>query len=364
MYEQQQLQALIQTAVDGILSITHDGRIQLFNPASERLFGWRADEVMGRNVSMLMPPHYAHQHDLFIKNYLDTGTAKIIGIGRKVEGLRKDGSTFPMSLSVGEYAETGGQRHFVGIVRDSTNEVAEQERVQGLQRQLELIGRHSAVTEMGAALAHELNQPLTAIDLFLAAAERALDTDPEKARHLFDRVRQEAARAGGIVKRIRQMVERGDGEPAFFKLNDSITHAVELCRVVERQGKAIHIAPVEEITLFGDEIQIHQILVNLIKNALDATQGNSERQIDIITSQTPTDIAVDVVDNGPGVDVNFQDKLFDSFSSTKKEGLGIGLSICRNIAENHGGSLTYVPPTDHTHPLKGACFRLRLPHAE
>lgn len=359
MYEQQQLRALIDTAVDGILSIAADGRVRLYNRASEEIFGYMPGEVLGQNVAMLMPGHYADRHQGFIEHYLETGEARIIGIGRKVEGLRKDGTVFPMDLSVGEFSDNG-ERHFVGIVRDLTDEAAARDRMQSLQTQLETIGRHTAVTEMGAALAHELNQPLTAIDLFLVAAERELEKNPARAKELFARVRGEAARAGAIVRRIRQMVERSDGEHTEFPLSSVISSAVELCSVVDRERTHIDVTPVPPVKIHGDETQLRMILVNLIKNALDAMEDQLDRKI-TIHAEAGDAVTIDVCDNGPGISADIEDRLFEPFSSTKRKGLGIGLSICRTIAEGHGGTLIQISPADQTRGLGGACFRLKLP---
>ena len=309
-----------------------------------------------------MPEPYAAAHEGYLRRYIETGEARIIGIGRQVEGLRADGTTFPVHLSVGEFVDEG-DRHFVGILRDLTEEVAERRRAQDSQSQLELIGRHAAVSEMGAALAHELNQPLTAIDLFLVAAERQLDTDPDRARALFSRVRAEAERAGGIVRRIRQMVERSDGEKMPFPLGQAVEEAVELCRLVERSTGAVTIGAPPDDAVFGDLTQIRMILVNLIKNGLDATEGQAQRHV--LVRGRPGDMAtVEVLDSGPGVEPDFAERLFQPFSSTKARGLGIGLSICRTIAEAHGGRLSYVLPEAQEEGLGGALFRLELPRHE
>lgn len=362
MFEQEQLRALIDTAVDGILSISADGRVQLYNDASEKIFGYPAEEVLGQDVAMLMPAHHAHSHGQYLDNYLKTGDAKIIGVGRQTQGLKKDGTVFPIHLSVGEFRD-GGERFFVGIIRDLSDEMAERERTRTLQEQLELIGRHSAVSEMGAALAHELNQPLTAIDLFLVAAERKLADQPEEARQIFARVREEADRAGNIVRRIRQMVERSDGEHAAFDLGPVIESAVELCRTVDQRPGVITYEPGEPIEVFGDATQIRMIVVNLIKNALDAVGSSADGRV-LVRARGGDEAQIAVMDNGPGVAPDFADQLFQPFASTKAKGLGIGLSICRTIAEGHGGRLSYRQPGECPESIGGACFVLELPRHE
>ncbi|MEO1043452.1 MAG: PAS domain S-box protein [Pseudomonadota bacterium] len=359
MDEQAQLRALIDTAVDGILSISADGRLRLYNKASERIFGYKEQEVLGETIEKLMPPSYAERHQSFIDGYLAGGAPKIIGAGRQVEGLRRDGSIFPMHLSVGEFREAG-ERYFVGIVRDLSQEVAAREHNQMLQEQLEMISRYSAVNEMGAALAHELNQPLTAIELFLAAADRQLDGQSSTLREIFHRVREEAGRAGNIVRRIREMVERTDGERTTFRIRGVIESAADLCQLVDRKGKSIQLGEIADTDAFGDPTQIRMILVNLIKNALDATDGLADRQV-LIESSIKDRIRIDVLDNGPGVSPEFESALFEPFLTTKEKGLGIGLSICRTIAEGHGGKLTYRHADPHADKLSGAVFTLELP---
>ncbi|MBA4800823.1 MAG: PAS domain S-box protein [Euryhalocaulis sp.] len=360
-YAQEQLQALVQTAVDGIMSIDRHGVVNLYNPACEKIFGWTEAEVLGQNVSMLMPSHYSGQHDRYIGRYLDTGEKRIIGIGREVEGLRKDGAVFPMDLSVGAFTHDGEPR-FVGIVRDLTERVSAERRLRELQSQLIHMGRVSAMAEMGSSLAHELNQPLTAISLFLAAAERSLENDPDKAKGLFQRAQTEANRAGDIVRRIRQMVEQGDQEKSFISIREVIEAAVELCSVseVDRSAEIDTSQADDAAEVFADETQIRQVMVNLIKNALDATQGQSERRIRVRTEIDDDFLSVIVDDNGPGIDAEIAARLFSPFVTSKPNGLGIGLSICRNIAEAHGGSLE-LAVTDGSDSLGGARFRLGLP---
>lgn len=356
----EQLKALVATAVDAIISADAEGTIRFCNPAVERLFGWTPDELVGRNVSVLMPDGHARHHDGYMRRYLDGGTPRIIGKGREVDGLRKDGELFPLHLSVGEYV-VGKESFFVGIMRDLTNERREQARLRELEEQLAVLGRRSAVSEMGAALAHELNQPLTAIDLFLAAAERAFDSNPEKSRKLFEDAREQARRAGDMVRRIRQMVEKSDDRRTLFPLAPVLDDAVKLCHLTDASRRArIDVRGADGVMVYGDEIQIRQVLVNLIKNALEATASQPDRRV-VVDVNKRTHVEIEVTDNGPGLDESILDGLFEPFRSTKPGGLGVGLSICRSIAENHGGRLEVVLGQDTVPALTGARFRLRLP---
>lgn len=360
-FAEEQLSALIATAVDGIMCIDEAGRAELFNPACERIFGYTAEEVLGKNIRMLMPPKYAEHHDGYLHSYVNTGVKKIIGIGREVEGRRKNGDVFPMDLSVGEFRHEGVRR-FVGIVRDLSARASAERRLYELQNQVAHMGRVSAVAEMGSALAHELNQPLTAMTLYLTAAERALSQEPEKAADLFRRSKAEAARAGEIVRRIRQMVERTDHDMAMFKLSDVVGGSIDLCRIADPERNSIIAVDglPHDLEVFGDATQIQQVLINLVKNALDATAGQPERRVRV-SVRTGEALELFVEDNGPGIAPTIRDRLFSPFTSSKARGLGIGLSICRNIVEGHGGALDLVEAPPNEAPLRGACFRVRLP---
>ena len=360
-FAEEQLAALVATAVDGVICIDDRGRVELFNPACEKIFGYEQHEVLGENVKLLMPGKYAAHHDGYIEAYKDTGVKKIIGIGRDVEGRRKNGQVFPMKLSVGEFRHQD-QRRFVGIVHDLSERAASERRLRDLQWQVAHMGRVSAVAEMGSALAHELNQPLTAMTLYLTSAERALAGDPEKTADLFRRAKTEAARAGDIIRRIRQMVERTDQEMAMFNLAAVLDASIDLCRMADAGRPCdFTISGVPAgFEVFGDQTQIQQILINLIKNALDATAGQTERRVHIF-ARIGGDLQLFVEDNGPGVTTGILTRLFTPFTSSKPTGLGIGLSICRNIADAHGGALDHVSGVEPARILNGACFRLTLP---
>src|SRR5579859_5144965 len=206
------LRTIIETVPDAIIVIDERGRIDSFSSSAEKLFGWANHEVAGKNVSILMPEPYKSRHASYLERYLSTGERRIIGIGRVVVGLRRDGSTFPMELAVAEM-RLGEDRYFTGFVQDLTERQRVEKRAQDLQSELLHVSRLSAMGQMAAAIAHELNQPLTAITNFAAAAERMLEGQagvPLKALEFIGKAGTQAERAGQIIRRLRRFVERGE----------------------------------------------------------------------------------------------------------------------------------------------------------
>lgn len=353
---------VIATAVDGIVVIDAKGRALLFNQAAERLFGYPAEEVLGHNISMLMPEPWRAQHDRYLDNYLETGEARIIGIGREVQGRRKDGSTFPMYLSVGE-GRLGDARIFLGIVHDLTRHKGQEEKVRELQNELLHALRLTAMGQLTSALAHELNQPLTAVMNYMNAARRSLGAaeDPAavRVRELLEKAVDQTARAGQIIRRLRGFIEKKEPNRSLEDLNASVQEAVALGLVgaADRNVKVmVRLNPELPMFLF-DRIQIQQVIVNLLQNAAEATEEMDRREITIATAlSAPDGVEVIVADTGPGVDAKMMPRLFEPFATTKSNGLGMGLTICRSIVEAHGGRLWAVP-----NPGGGAQFRFRLP---
>jgi two-component system sensor kinase FixL len=301
------LQAIVETAPDDLITIDEAGVIQSFNPAAERMFGHRAEEVIGRNVACLMPSPYREQHDGYIGRYLRTGEKRIIGIGREVQGQRRDGTTFPLGLAVGEVQAEGG-RIFAGFVRDvSARQVAE-ERLRELQAELVHVSRLSAMGEMASALAHELNQPLTAIINYAQATRRLLGSADEKSQapllSLLDKMAQQASRAGQIIHRLRQFIAKGETERALEDVNAVVEEASALASI-GTAGKAIAVRRTFASNLppvLMDKIQIHQVVTNLIRNSVDALADVDRREIVISTRRAGADaIEIWVADTGPGL---------------------------------------------------------------
>jgi len=353
---------VVSTAVDGIVVIDAKGCVLLYNEACARLFGYEADEVIGQNVRMLMPEPFREQHDGYLHRYIATGEARIIGIGREVMGLREDGSTFPMYLSVGE-GWLEGQRIFLGILHDLTERKAHQRRLQELQNDLLHAMRLTAMGQLASALAHELNQPLTASLNYLSAARRGLQAIGEPAAtrtgELLDKAAAQTARAGQIIRRLREFIEKKEPNRAFEDLNASIYEAIALGLVGVDEGEVEIIVKLARDLppVFFDKIHVQQVMINLMRNAVEAMQGSERHQLTVTSFQpVPEMVEVIVADTGPGVNEDIRRSLFQPFTTTKEKGLGMGLAICRGIIESHGGRLW----TEHN-PGGGAQFRFRLP---
>ncbi len=352
-------QALIATAVDGVIVIDATGIVEVYNPACARLFGYAPGEVVGRNVSMLMPAPDRAAHDGYIEAYRRTGIARIIGIGREVVGQRKDGSTFPMYLSVGE-GRLNERPIFVGIIHDISDRRTAERRLQDLQAELLHVSRLTAMGQMSSGLAHELNQPLTAIMNYIKAARRTLEAveDPRVARalELADKAAAQTARAGQIIRRLRDFVEKGETHRRLEDINTTVAEAVALVLVggadVERRFAYAPDLP----QLMIDRIQIQQVVLNLVRNAVEAMAGCPRRELNVATALAGDVVEITVADTGPGLPPEVLDRLFQPFVTTKENGMGIGLSLCRTIVDAHGGELTAMPGA-----AGGAVFRFRLP---
>lgn len=347
------LRSILQTVPDAMIIIDERGRIESLSTTAERLFGYAADEACGQNVSLLMPSPYREQHDAYIGRYLETGERRIIGIGRIVVGQRKDGSTFPMHLTVGEL-RAGDRHHFTGFIRDLTDQQLTEDRLKELQSEVTHMSRFTALGEMASTLAHEINQPLTAISNYLKGSRRLLERmDGENVEMLRDAVSkaaEQALRAGQIIRRLREFVARGESERRIESLPKLIEDASTLALVGAREhGIAVsfRLDP-DAVLVLADRIQIQQVLVNLMRNAIDVmSEGGAVRRLDIATAGWPDDqVEVTVADTGSGLAPEVAKHLFQPFVTTKRKGMGLGLSICRTIVEAHGGKIWVESPSE------------------
>ena len=354
------LRSILETVPDAMVVIDHLGIVQSFSATAERLFGYTTAEICGQNVKMLMPSPYREQHDGYLKRYQAPGDRRIIGIGRVVVGLRKDGSTFPMELSVGEVKQDGRQL-FTGFVRDLTERQQTDRRLQELQDGLLHVSRLRSMGQMAAALAHELNQPLTATANYVRAALRLLDQpDPNlpRVRQAMEMAVQQTLRSGEIIRRLRAFVARGEVNRRPESVAKLIEEASALALVgAKEHGIKVMIRSNPDLpNVVVDRVQIQQVLLNLIRNAMEAMEGCDARELSVGTVMDDGSVLISVADTGSGILPEIEARLFQPFVTTKSEGMGIGLSVCRAIVEAHGGRL-WVEPNDRG----GSVFRFTLP---
>ncbi|WP_010219579.1 PAS domain S-box protein [Sphingomonas sp. PAMC 26621] len=345
MRREQHLHSILATVPDAMIVIDEQGRIASFSSAAERIFGYAENEVLGRNVDLLMPEPDRQRHDGYLAAYLAGGARTVIGAVRAVTGVRKNCATFPAELAVGETL-SGGQRIFTGFVRDLSERERTELLVRELQSELIHVSRLSAMGTMASTLAHELNQPLTAITNYLETT-RDLLVDPSAetvklVREALHEAAGQSIRAGQIVRRLRDFVARGDVEQCAEPLNALVREAANLGLIGAEQ------AGVETVLAFAsdgelvhaDRVQIQQVLVNLIRNALQAMTATPRRILTITTAvESNACMQITIADSGDGIAPDIADRLFQAFASTKPDGMGLGLSICRTIVEAHHGRI-------------------------
>ncbi len=363
LYAASEWTTLLDAAVDAIIVIDHRGRIETFNSAAEVIFGFNAQEVLGKNVSLLMPEPYRGEHDGYIRNYFETGNARIIGIGREAQGKRKSGSVFPIDLSVGE-VPTDDQPKFVGIVRDTTERKRSEEEVHQIRERLAQFGRLSTLGEMAASLAHELNQPLTAIATYTQACQRLIESgqsDDDEILAALKKCNSQAQRAGEVIRRLRQFVKKKELGRRQVSFDELFRDIAVLAEVDARDNGILLTIDVSEglPKVLVDAVQIQQVVLNLIRNGIDAmtSMNHHDEGISVTVDKSPNDqVKITVSDHGTGITKEAEKKIFQPFFTTKPSGMGLGLAICRSIIESHGGVLSFTK-----NPMGGTRFYFTLP---
>ena len=343
------LRSILDAVPDATVVIDEKGTIQSFSAAAERLFGHRQAAVIGRNVSMLMPTPYREEHDRYLTRYLTTGEKRIIGIDRVVTGQREDGSTFPMKLAVGEM-QSGEGRFFTGFIRDLTERQETEHQLQELHTELARLSRLTAMGEMASTLAHEINQPLSAISNYLQGCSRLLEPvehpNAPKIRGALAETIKQTLRAGHIIRQLREFVARGETEKRPENISKLVEEASALALVgAKEEGiKTLFRFASHTDAVLVEKVQIQQVLLNLMRNATEAMQGCDRKEL-LVTTTAPDDekVTVSVADTGSGLSEEIAERLFQPFVTTKPAGMGVGLSISKRIIEAHGGEMWAEP---------------------
>ena len=355
------LHALIDTVPDAMVVIDTGGQILSFSKGAERMFGYAEADVLGEDVSLLMPSPDRERHGSYLSHYLATGERRIIGIGRVTTARARDGATFPIDLSVGE-VDMGSKKVFAGFIRDLTESRQTENQLHSLQADLAHVSRISAMGTLATSIAHELNQPLTAIANYVEAARDLLDEpSAENLQHVREALNESAAetiRAGKIVQRLREFISRGETTRRFVSLAKLVKESTALA-LINGDARDVELQEMlteEEDLVLVDAVQIQQVLVNLIRNALEAMMDSKVKRLVISSTMTPDDrLVVTVSDSGSGLDQHIAERLFHPFVSTKASGMGLGLSICHTIINAHGGKIWAEPS-----PMGGTQFHFSL----
>ncbi len=343
-----ELRAIVDNAVDGIITIDPSGTIQSFNPAAVEIFGYSSDEVIGKNVKLLMPEPDRSQHDEYISNYQKTRQRKIIGIGREVLGQRKDGSTLPLHLAVSEI-RLEDRVMFTALVHDLTGFKRMQEEV--LQaRNLAAIG------EMAASVAHEIKNPLAGISGAIHVLRDNLAAD-ESICGVLDEILLQVERLDNSVRDLLLLSKPWNPEKQICDVRALVEDIVSSAGRQEAFGQVKFLFSGEskpEVAL--DPVMFEQVLWNLLHNAAQAMPEGG--QIECLFGREEDSVIIMVADSGDGIPFSVQDRLFRPFFTTKTQGTGLGLTICKNIIEAHNGSITIS-----SQPGKGTEAVLRLPRS-
>jgi len=358
-----EFQALLDAAVDAIVVIDVQGLIITFNRAAERMFGYTATDVLGKNVSLLMGEPYRSEHEQYVARYVETGDAHIIGKGRDVEARRANGEVFPVSLAVGE-AVHGDKRRFVGIVRDLSAQRAAEQSTRALEVKLAHVGRFNLMGEMAAGIAHEINQPLSAIATYAQAGKRVLHGSSPDIAMLTDictKIDDQARRAGQVIDNLRKFIRKQDVETQSLDVNSIVDDVLSLVEVdAHSEGIPVRVRTSKGLPrVRADAVQLQQVLLNLTRNSVDAMRGGlgKERGIIIATERAPAGcVRIRVTDHGHGVSPQLGENIFHPFVTTKRDGLGVGLAISKTIVQSFGGTLGYSE-----NPAGGAIFMVELP---
>ena len=362
--------ALLDAAVDAIIVIDAKGNIELLNHAAESMFGYTQSDVIGKNIKMLMPEPHQSKHDDYLQQYQLTGKASIIGQGRKTTGLRANKHTFPIHLSIGK-VEHASHVQFIGIVRDITEQENYRIDAQNIREKLAHVARLNTMGELVAGVAHEMNQPLSAISNYanasinLLAKKTATSSDSEspcvnaQIANIQVKIEDQVSRAIALNSRLKTFVKKRGGQREQVALNQLILDTVELAKIDTRlrdHNISVDLASNPEPYIFADHVQIQQVMLNLIRNGLDAMTQQGDQLAIASEWQDGSHIKISIIDHGAGVNDLIRHELFEPFVTSKKDGMGMGLPVSQTIIHAYGGEISF-----HENRNQGTTFSFTLP---
>lgn len=366
---QARLEAILNNAVDAIITIDDKGAIDSANPATEALFGYQVEEIVGKNVKMLMPNPYRDEHDGYLKNYLDTGIRKIIGLGREVVGQRKDGSMFPMHLAVSEI-KIGDRKLFTGIVRDISDLKAAEKKLANINEQLEARVKQRTVElqeaqadlvrsekfatlgKVSGGIAHEIRNPLNAVKTSAYFLLNAKDPNEEKIREHLQRIDRQVSLIDNVVTALSDVAKLPDANLVSTDIRNVLKTALSSVSLSKDVNSKMEF-PEDLPNVMVDSNQIVIAFKNLIRNARDAMLGGGD--LAITATVKDESVTFHVSDTGTGISAENIEKILEPLFTTKARGMGLGLSITRAIVEKNQGKLSVESELG-----TGSCFSIEL----
>ena len=355
--------AVIDTAVEALITIDNHGFIEAINQAAQQMFGYTAENLKGKNILMLIAETDHEQYEQFVTHYLEANESDMVGMGSELTGVRKDKSEFPIHFSMSEVLHQSEPK-YIGLIRDLSVPRATEKEVCEQHEQPARVGQLNTLGEMAIVIAHEINQPLTAISMYAKSALSFFDSKnskPARLREALEKLNIQTHRAGSVIERVQQLSQQQESYSEKVDCNDLIREVYKLAEVEAHIRDIViklelsHLLPV----VICDPVQIQQVVLNLLRNGMESMKnigccnGNC---IALRTSRNGFGVKISVIDSGSGISEEIADQLYKPFSTTKDSGMGMGLSISRSIAKVHGGKLEFKNNTNG-----GVTFYFTLP---